>query len=294
MKCKTILEFFKQYSSDEVCLEHVMQVRYGLKNVECPKCAKKTNFYKLKNNKKAYECQWCGGHVYPCAGTLFEDSRTKLQLWFYAIYLFTSTRHGVSAKELQRQLGVTYKCAWRIAHEIRKHMANTDDNTSNPLGGIVQCDETYIGGIKIGGKRGRGCDKAIAFGMLEKDGDIVVEIVDNVKKSTLQPIIQDKVAKDTEIHTDELLSYGGLAKLGFTHKTIKHAIGEYVKDGVHVNGLEGFWSYLKRSISSTHIHVSKKHLDKYINEFEYRYNSRHQPEKMFDELLDSFSKPQKK
>lgn len=289
MKCKTIKDFYRDFPNDDACLLHVMKTRYGMSGT-CKRCNKQTNYSRVKK-QRAFACQWCGNHVYPCVNTPFESSRTSLQLWFYAIYLFTVTRHGVSAKELQRQLGVTYKCAWRMAHEIRKHMASTDDNKDDGLKGVVQCDETYIGGVKIGGKRGRGCDKAIAFGMLEKNGDIVVEIVDNVKKSTLQPIIQDKIAKNSEIHTDELLYYNGLVKLGFTHKTIQHGINEYVKDGVHVNGLEGFWSYLKRSILSTHIHVSKKHLDKYINEFEYRYNSRHQSEKMFDELLASFDKP---
>ncbi len=120
MKVQTIAQFFKQFPTDEACLEHLMQVRYGLEG-ECPKCHEKTRFSRV-SSQRAYACQWCGWHTYPCVGTPFQDSRTSLRLWFYAIYLFTVSRHGVSAKELQRQLGVTYKCAHRMGHQIRKHL----------------------------------------------------------------------------------------------------------------------------------------------------------------------------
>jgi transposase len=290
MKNLTIREFYNKFSSDAICLEHLMNVRYGMSGV-CSRCQKQTNYSRV-SKQRAYACQWCGNHVYPCVGTPFENSRTSLQMWFYAIYLFTTTRSGVSAKELQRQLGVTYKCAWRIAHQIRLHMSFVDGD--NKLDGIVQIDETYFGGVRKG-KRGRGAEnKSIIFGMLEKDGDIIAEVVDNVKKATLQPIIQENVEIGTEIHTDELLSYKGLDMKGYSHNTVEHGIGEYVKDGCHVNSLEGFWSHFKKSTSGTHIQISKKHLMKYIKEFEYRYNSRQAPHLMFDELISSFVKPSKK
>lgn len=171
MKCKTIFEFYKMFPNDDACLLHLMQTRFDLTGV-CDKCYKETRFSRVKK-QRAFACQWCGKHIYPCVGTPFEDSRTSLQLWFYAIYLFSSTRHGVSAKELQRQLGVTYKCAWRMAHEIRLHMADVDDNKDDKLTGCVQIDETYVGGATKG-KRGRGAEgKAIVFGMLEKNGDVM-------------------------------------------------------------------------------------------------------------------------
>src|ERR1700743_2014565 len=144
MKPLTVKEFFKQFPSDEACLQHIMEVRYGLEG-DCPKCGAQTKFYRVRS-QRAYACQWCGWHTYPCVGTPFQDSRTSLQLWFYAIYLFTQSRHGVSAKELQRQLGVTYKCAWRMGHEIRKHMAIVDGDPQ--LGGVVEVDETFIGGYR--------------------------------------------------------------------------------------------------------------------------------------------------
>lgn len=131
MKPQNIQQFFKQYPTDEACLKHIMTVRYGMES-ECPKCERATKWSRV-TSQRAFACQFCGHHVYPCVGTPFENSRTSLQLWFYAIYLFTNSRSGVSAKELQRQLGVTYKAAWRMGHEIRKHMSFVDGN--EPLSG---------------------------------------------------------------------------------------------------------------------------------------------------------------
>ncbi len=122
MKNITIQQFFKKFSSDEICLEHVMKSRYGMSGT-CHHCGKETKYSRVKS-QRAFACQWCGHHVYPCVDTPFHNSKTSLQLWFYAIYLFSTTRHGVPAKELERQLGVTYKCAWRMGHEIRKHMSD--------------------------------------------------------------------------------------------------------------------------------------------------------------------------
>jgi len=284
MKTQTIQQFFKQFPSDEACLEHIMKVRYGLEG-DCPKCGAETKFSRVRS-QRAYACQWCGWHTYPCVGTPFEGSRTSLQLWFYAVYLFTTTRSGVSAKELQRQLGVTYKAAWRMGHEIRKHMGFVDGDT--PLSGEVEIDETYVGGHRAG-KRGRGAaGKTVVLGMLQRDGDVMLYVVPNVKRATLQPIVTKHIEVGSIIHTDELLSYRGLDKEGYTHKTVNHGKGEYAKDGSHVNSMESFWSRLKLSIRGTHIHVSGKHLDKYTDEFEYRFNSRENPSAMLPELLSTF------
>ena len=281
---QTVTQFFKKFPDDETCLKHLFDVRFGQK-YKCPKCERKTKWYKLKG-VLAYSCQFCGHHLHPMVGTPFEKSRVSLQLWFYAIYLFTTTRHGVSAKELERQLGVTYKTAWRMGHEIRKHMADVDGD--DMLSGDVEVDETYFGG-KAQGKRGRGADnKSIVFAMAERDGDIITDVVDNVKKKTLQPIIEEHVEEGSDIYTDELLSYKGLEDKGYNHETVKHADGVYVDGEAHTNSVEGYWSMLKKSIKSTHIHVSKKHLINYVKEFEFRFNSRHCPEKMFPELLSEF------
>ena len=281
----TVTDFFRQFPTDDACLEHLWNIRFG-DEVECEKCGKVGKFYRLRK-EPAYSCPRCGHHIHPMVGTPFAKSRTPLQKWFYAMYMFTTTRHGVAAKELQRQLGVTYKTAWRMGHELRKYMAEVDGET--PLSGDVEADETYIGGRTTGGKRGRGApNKTVVFGMLERDGDVMANVVPNVRKKTLQPIIKENVVKDSTVHTDELTSYSGLSKAGFEHETVNHGAGQYVDGDSHVNGIEGFWARLKLSIRGTHVHVSRKHLQKYVKEFEYRHNMRKRPELMFDRLLAAF------
>ena len=280
----TFKEFFTTFPDDEACLNHLMDVRYGFEH-KCRKCERDSKFSRV-SSQRAFACQFCGDHVYPCVGTPFESSRTSLQTWFYAMYLFATTSHGVSAKELQRQLGVTYKCAWRMGHEIRKHMADIDGET--PLSGTIEVDETYIGG-KRKGKRGRGADgKTVVFGMLERDGKVMTKIVPDAKTRTLQPIILNNVHAGSEIQSDEWFAYRGLDTKGYTHQTVEHGQGEYAKNGVHVNGIEGYWSILKKGIRSTHIHVGKEYLANYAKEFEYRYNSRSNPSQMIFEMLNVF------
>lgn len=280
----TVREFFSKFPNDEVCLEHLFNARFG-QGYECPKCNRSAKWYRIKA-ERAYSCQWCGNHLHPTVGTPFESSRTPLQLWFYAIYLFTSTRHGVSAKELERQLGVTYKTAWRMGHEIRKHMAKIDGEEI--LDGEVEIDETYIGG-KRKGKRGRGADgKSVVFGMVERDGDVMTKVVPNARRKTLEPIIQENIEQNSTIYSDEMRSYSKLSERGYSHETVQHGSGEYVRGNARTNTLEGYWSNLKKSISSTHIHVSEQHLEKYTKEFEYRYNSREAPHQMFPELISNF------
>jgi transposase-like protein len=279
-----VVQFFRQFPDDDACLAQVFDTRYGQGHV-CPKCERAAKWYKIKS-VRAYACQWCGWHLHPTAGTLFEDSRTSLRLWFYAMYLFTTSRHGVPAKELQRQLGVTYKTAWRMGHEIRKHMAAVDGE--EPLSGVVEVDETYVGGHRPG-KPGRGAaGKTIIVGMVQRDGDVVTKVVPNVRKVTVEPIIEANVEKGSTVHTDELASYKGLAAKGYTHETVNHGAGEYVVGDSHVNTIEGYWSRLKNSIRGTHVHVSGKHLQKYAGEFECRYNRRKRPGTMVSELLSVF------
>src|SRR3990167_9385492 len=148
----TVRQFFERFPTDDTCLEHVMAVRYGLRH-NCHACGTEATFHKI-TGRRAYACSQCGHHVYPCADTIFQDSRTSLVTWFYAIYLFVVTRHGVSGKELQRALGVTYKTGWRMGHQIRTLMASADGFAM--LQGHVELDEAYVGGKRSGGKRGRG------------------------------------------------------------------------------------------------------------------------------------------
>lgn len=282
----TVLDFFKKYPDEETCLYHVMEVRYGMES-ECPKCGRKTTFHRMKK-RPAFACQFCGHHVYPMAGTPFENTRTPLQMWFYAIYLFTTTKHGVPAKELQRQLGVTYKTAWRMGHEIRKYMGKVDGN--DDLSGDVEIDETYIGGRESRrGRPGKKSKKTAVLGMVERGGPIVARTVKNARKTTLIPVIKKHVAKWSHVNTDQLPTYKGLADVGYFHDSVNHALMEWTRGNIHTNNLESFWARLKLSIRGTHIHVSRKHLPKYLSEFEFRFNHRDlSSEQMLDRLMKAF------
>lgn len=280
----SILKFFELFPDNETCLDHLMNTRYG-NPVDCPNCGKNSTFSR-HGKRPVYQCQWCGHQVSPMAGTPFEASHTPLIKWFYAMYLFTTSRHGVPAKELQRQLSVTYKTAWRMGHEIRKYMAEVDGDTS--LGGHVEVDETYVGGRrkKIRGRSTKG--KAVVFGMLERNGEVMTKIVEDASPKSLVPIINSNVRKCSTISSDEWAAYQDLGHDGYYHGTVEHGKEKYVNGIFHVNSIEGFWSRLKNSIKGTHIHVSKKHLAKYLGEFEYRYNMRSNPSLMFDRLLKAF------
>jgi transposase-like protein len=286
----TVKAFFERFSTDDICLEHVMDLRYG-RNRTClnPKCGKPTEYYRL-TNRPAYSCKLCGHHIYPCAGTPFENTRTPLQSWFYAIYLFTTTRHGVPAKELQRQLGVTYKTAWRMGHEIRKFMGRVDGDDG--LGGVVEIDETYVGGKEHGGpqmkKISKG-DKTAVFGMVQRGGDLMTHVVPNAKNDTLLPLIEKSVEKGTLINSDEWRGYRNLRKMGYRHTTVRHGRHEYVRGETHTNTIEGFWSHFKCSMKGTHRSISAKHMQKYLVEFEFRFNLRGpQASSMFDRLIQAF------
>ncbi len=282
----TIQDFFKHFPDDDACLDHLMKTRFGEK-LDCPKCGKYGRFTRLKKHP-AYSCS-CGHHIHPMVGTPFEKSRTSLQKWFYAMYLFTTTRHGVPARELQRQLGVTLKTAWRIGHEIRKYMGKVDGIP--PMTDHVEVDETYVGGRrpKIKGFTGRGAKgKTVVMGILERDGEIYTEVVPSAAGRSLIPPIVANVPVGTRVSTDEWAPYKVLSRLGYQHETVDHGRKEYARGDVHVNGLESFWSIIKRSIRGTHVWVSPKHLPKYLGEFEFRYNMRKTPEIMFDRLLRAF------
>lgn len=283
----TVTEFFKRFPDDDSCLEHLMLIRHG-ETMDCPKCCKHGKFSRIKKIP-AYQCS-CGFHVHPMVGTPFEKSRTPLQKWFYAMYLFTTSRHGVPAKELQRQLGVTYKCAWRIGHEIRKYMGSTDGD--NQLKGHIEVDETYVGGrTTLKGKMTRANvvdNKTVIFGMVERGGEIITRVIPKATKISLLPPIMRYVKAGSTISSDELPAYKVTARLGYTHGYVTHGSKQWKKGIHHTNTIEAFWSHLKRSILGTHIHVSKKHMEKYLGEFECRYNMRDMPEIMFNRLLLSF------
>ncbi len=283
------MEFMKEYPDDATCLEWLWRNRYSSNGTHayCPKCKQEREFkrYQTKQQRQSWTCIACGYHIHPTAGTIFHKSSTSLHLWFYAMYLMTSTRCGISAKQLERELGVTYKTAWRMAHEIRAELMKQDNE---PLSGTVEADETYICGRRRGDNRGRpGTEshKTPVFGMVERQGAVVVMTVPNVKKTTLLPHVVEHVIPASVINTDEFKSYNQLTKQGYKHKRVQHAEKVYVSGDAHTNTIEGFWSLLKRGIDGVYHAVSSKHLQGYLNEYSWRYNHRDGGRSMFEELL---------
>ena len=287
----TFKEFQTDFPDDAACLEAVMKSQFGATRLDCPGCGVNSQFHAM-TKRRAYSCQECGHHIYPCAGTIFHKSRTPLTHWFFAMYLMTSTRHGVAAKELERQIGCTYKTAWRMAHELRKLMAAADTSGKGPLNGHIEIDETFVGGRKHGqGHKAGRENKTVVFGMLERDGRVIAGPVPDRLKGTLEPIIKRNVERRSLISTDEHGAYSDLAGLGYNHGTVNHSKEVYVDGITHTNGLEGHWGQLKRSIKGTHIHVSGKHLWKYVSEFSYRRNNRGSQYTMFRKLVYAVALP---
>ncbi|MFH1140170.1 MAG: IS1595 family transposase [Chloroflexota bacterium] len=284
----------KEYPDDESCLQRLWRGRFSPdgEHAFCPKCETERSFkrYATSQQRQSWTCTVCGYHLHPTAGTIFHKSSTSLHLWFYAMYLMTSTRCGISAKQLERELGVTYKTAWRIAKEIRKVLM---EQTEEPLAGTVEADETYIGGRHRGTPRGRpgpNSHKVAVFGMVERHGQVRAMTVPNVKKATLMPHLTRRVIPASTVYTDELRSYNGLQKAGYRHGTVNHSEEVWVSGDVHTNTIEGFWSLTKRGIGGVYHSVSAKHLQGYLNEYAWRYNHR-DGQAQFEVLLDRAARP---
>lgn len=285
----TFKQFQAEYPDDSACLAVIMKARYHGARLKCPRCKKEVIFH-LMSERRAYACQNCGHHIYPCAGTIFHKSRTKLTHWFFAMYLMTSTRHGVAAMELKRQIGCTYKTAWRMAHELRKLMATAD--ISGPLSGHIEMDDTTVGGRQSHlSRRHKGTNKSVVFGMVEREGRILAGPLRKYDSANVTRTVTKHVDKGAILSTDD---WGGYSKLNARYPNrgvVNHTAGEYVRGIHHTNTIEGHWSQLKRSIHGTHVHVSRKHLWKYVSEFSYRRNFRDCHSTMFNRLVLAFALP---
>ena len=281
----TIKDFQKEFSTDEKCLHFIFTARWQ-EGGFC-KCGRTDCFHPV-TGRKSYACAWCGHQISPTAGTIFHKSPTPLRLWFFAIFLMSTSKNGVAAKELERQLGVTYKTAWRMAHQIRKLM----DQPTTLMKGVIEADETFIGGLAKNMHENKrktrtgGSDKTVVAGVMERGGDVRATVVTDTKAVSILPQIVASVAKGATVCTDESASYSLTQYLGYTHATVNHGAGEFVKARVHTNSIEGFWSQLKRSINGTFHQVSKIHLQSYVNEFCYRYNRRKDVRPLFHALSE--------
>ena len=274
IKHYTIDEFDENFPDDNACLKEVFNQQFGnLK--ECPRCTNPAKFYKITGRKR-YDCQYCAYQIHPLADTIFYKSSTSLKKWFRIIYQFSVSKNGVSAYEIRRMLGVTYKCALRMARQIRSMcFSKKEKSNKSKLKGTVEVDETYIGG-KRRGKRGRGAEgKTPVIGIVERGGEIKATVTENTKAKTILPLIKENVEEKTKVMTDEYSSYNKVSSLDYVHDYVSHSKKEYVRGEVHTNTVEGFWSQLKRSINGTYHSVSKKYLQFYVDEFAYRYNLRH-------------------
>ena len=276
----TITNFNKQFPDDNACLEWLKTCRYP-SGIFCKTCGKTTNHSKL-TKKPIYSCNRCGTHVHPMVGTIFERSRTPLTSWFYAIFLMSATRCGISAKQIQRETGVTYKTAWRMFNRIRSLLQEDYE----PASGEFELDETYIGARKQG-KRGRGAGgKTLVFGVAQRKGKVSASPINNLKSSTMIPIVKERVLPKSMVYTDEYRTYNILKEHGYKHKRVHHVSKVWVAGDVHTNTIEGFWSALKRGINGVYHAVSVKHLQGYINEYSFRYNHRKDEKPMFLTVLE--------
>lgn len=281
----TITHFKREYSTEAACLDKIFKLRYpDLKT--CPKCKRETTFTRVKT-RPCYHCDKCYYQIYPTVGTIFEKSTTPLTSWFFAMYLFATSKNGLSAKELERHLGVTYKCAFRILHKLRGILEN-----DHLLSGIIEADETFVGGKNINrhhDKKIEGCqgrshkDKTPVFGMLQRGGKVVAKVVKDTKIHSLIPVAKQTIEEGSIVCTDEWSAYDSL-RPDYIHERVYHNRGQYANGDVTTNRIENYWSNVKRTLKGTYITVSPKYLQNYVNECSFKYNNRG-TKNLFNELL---------
>ena len=277
----SLKSFNEKYGTDDQCLEAIKKRRFP-DDLPCPKCKQVSKFYRV-SKRPAYACKFCGYHIYPLAGTIFEKTTTPLHYWFFAIRVMAQTRSGTSAKQLQRMLGVTYKTAWRMFKQIRLLMAQGGD----PLNGIVEVDETFIGGKAENRKYKLDFNeipKEIVMGMVQRGGKAYVKRIPTTGKWALLKQIKEHIDPKARVITDQFAGYTQLKKYGYRHEFVNHK-ETYVVGDIYTQNVECLWSNLKRGIYGVYRIVSKKYLQAYIDEYTFRYNHRKTPELMFDLLL---------
>jgi transposase len=296
----SLMEFMRECPDDAACLDMLWRERYALDGhtAHCPKCARDRRFHRIAS-RPAYSCDSCGRSLYPLSGTIFHKSSTSLQLWFYAMYLMASTRCGISAKQLERELGVTYKTAWRMFNKIRNQLMADD---SGPLRGDVEVDEASVDGkprkkqgshsqIAIGPSRRseaaklRERSRATVFAAVERGGRIKATVLESRRGPQLKKQVIEWVEPASMIFTDEWPAYNGLNRHFIDHSRINHSAGIYVQGDTHTNTVEGFFGNLKTGIRGNYKKVSHKWLQGYLNEFTWRYNHRNDGRAMFHLLI---------
>jgi transposase len=281
----TINDFNNQFPDNDACLEFLKEKRYPGNMAQCEKCGVERKHHRV-TGRPAYACDYCGSMISPMAGTIFEKSSTSLRLWFYAMYLMGSTRCGISAKQIQRETGVTYKTAWRMFRQIRT-LLSEDVQLE---GDRVEVDETYMGGRRKGnsGRPMRGDKhKTPVIGLVERKGRVIAKAIADTTAATLCGTVREYVLPESTVFTDELNAYNTVSEgKRYKHHRINHSSKVYVMGDVHTNTIEGFWSLIKRGIGGVYHQVSQKYLQTYLNEYSFRYNRRHQGNLIFTSILE--------
>lgn len=270
-----IPQLYKQFPTQQDCIKHLEEVRWsGVPT--CPYCNSKNQSPLPKENR--YHCNTCNTSFSVTVGTIFHKTKIDLQKWFLAVSLVLNAKKGYSARQLGRDINVTKDTAWRVFMQIRKSLVEQKEL----MEGIIEADETYIGGKnknrhndkKTKGGQGRGGeDKTPVIGVLQRDGKVVAQKSKDVSGKTLKSFIKNNVKEGSILNTDEWAGYRGLSEK-FNHSVVSHGKGQYVSGTAHTNTLEGFWSLFKRGIVGQYHQVSVKYLDRYIDEFCFRYNNR--------------------
>jgi transposase-like protein len=283
----TLIDVHQLFSTDEKCRELLKRLRWP-NGPECPRCKGKA--VELQTEKQLFYCGECDYQFTVTAGTIFHDSHLPLLKWFVAVYLLCESRKGMSANQIKRTLGISYKTAWYLCHRIRRAMRETEPKM---LDGTVEMDETYVGGKAKNMHRsdrarkiqGRGTvGKEIVIGIRKREGDLYFFRAEDVASGTLARFIQDNVSQDVDvICTDDFAAYEK-ATGGLTHKTVNHSAGVYVDGDIHTNTVESAFSLLKRGIVGTWHKISAKHLPAYLDEMTFRFNRRKRSDLFIDTL----------
>ncbi len=290
----TVADFNAEFPNDDACLDHIKEQRWPDGVTKCEKCGVEEKHHRV-SERTAYACQVCGNHIYPLAGTVFEKTTTSLRLWFYAMYLMGSTRCGISAKQIQRETGVTYKTAWRMFRQIRSLLS---EDGLQLEGSTIEMDEMYHGGKRRRqGGQGRpsyGSHKVAVVGMAERStptrvGRVVARVAPDATRNTLHSLAKEYILPSSTVFTDDFVSYDGLQNLGYVHRRIRHSAKIYVSGDIHTQAIEGFWSLVKRGIGGVYHNVSAKYLQTYLDEYSFRYNRRDMGNQQFRAILRQVS-----